>query len=70
MRSPYERARVAETSRRRRAVSPATVNRELALLRHLLRLAEEWGYIARAPKIRMLREDETGRRTADVGRSR
>jgi integrase len=34
------------------------VNRELALLRHRLRLAEEWGYITRAPRIRIGREDE------------
>jgi hypothetical protein len=35
-----------------RLVTPSTVNRELAILRHLLRLAEEWGYIAKVPKIR------------------
>jgi integrase len=39
-------------------VTPATVNRELALLRHLLRLAEEWGYIAKAPRVRMGKESE------------
>ncbi|MBI3104988.1 MAG: site-specific integrase [Candidatus Rokubacteria bacterium] len=37
---------------------PATVNRELAVLRHLLRLAEEWGYIAKVPKIRLAKEPE------------
>jgi integrase len=41
-----------------RLVTPSTVNREQAILRHLLRLAEEWGYIAKAPKIRLGREPE------------
>jgi integrase len=54
----YERQRVTETSKRGRVVSPATVNRELAMLRHLLRLVEEWGYITKAPRIRMGRESE------------
>jgi integrase len=38
-------------------VSPSTVNRELAVLRHL-RLAEEWGYIPKVPRIRMAKEPE------------
>jgi hypothetical protein len=54
----YERQRVTETSKRGATVMPATVNRELAMLRHLLRLAEEWGYIDKAPRIRMGREPE------------
>lgn len=54
----YERQRVTETSKRGATVTPATVNRELAMLRHLLRLAEEWGYIQKAPRIRMGREPE------------
>jgi integrase len=54
----YERQRVTETSMRGAAVAPATLNRELAMLRHLLRLAEEWGYIVKAPRIRMAREPE------------
>jgi integrase len=41
-----------------RLVTPSTVNRELAILRHLLRLAQEWGYIAKVPKIRLGREPE------------
>ncbi len=45
----YSRERAAHTSRLGRPVSPATRNRELAVLRHLLRLAEEWGYIDKAP---------------------
>ena len=39
---------------RRRKVCPATVNRELATLRRLLRLAHEWKEINRVPKIRLL----------------
>jgi integrase len=39
-------------------VTPPTVNRELAVIRHLLRLAEEWGYIEKVPRIRMAPEPE------------
>ena len=39
---------------RRKQVCPATVNRELATLRRLLRLAHEWKEINRVPKIRLL----------------
>jgi integrase len=54
----YERDRVVEKSKLGRLVTPSTINRELAILRHLLRLAEEWGYIAKVPKIRLGREPE------------
>jgi integrase len=54
----YERDRITETSKLGRLVTPSTVNRELAILRHLLRLAEEWGYIDKVPKIRLAREPE------------
>jgi integrase len=36
-------------------ISPASVNRELATLRRLLRLAQEWRVIDRVPRIRLLR---------------
>ncbi len=36
-------------------ISPASVNRELATLRRLLRLAYEWRVIVRVPRIRLLR---------------
>ena len=36
-------------------VSPASVNRELATLRRLLRMAHEWQIINRVPRIRLLR---------------
>jgi integrase len=39
---------------RRKAVAPATVNRQLATLRRALRLAHEWKVIDRLPKIRLL----------------
>ena len=46
---------------RRAAVGVATVNRELATLRRILRLAHEWKEIQRIPKIRLL----TGERVRD-----
>lgn len=39
---------------RRKTVSPAWVNRELATLRRSLRLAHEWKVIDRVPRIRLL----------------
>jgi integrase len=39
---------------RRKEVSPTTVNRELATLRRLLHIAEEWKVIRRVPKVRLL----------------
>ena len=39
---------------RRESVGPATVNRELATLRRILRLAYEWKEINRVPRIRLL----------------
>ncbi len=39
---------------RSKQVSPASVNRELATLRRLLRLAQEWREIDRVPRIRLL----------------
>ena len=51
---------------RRKLVCPATVNRELATLRRLLRLAHEWKEINRVPKIRLL----NGERMRDFTLSR
>jgi len=48
-------------SERRRLVEPGTVNRELATLRRMLRLAQEWKLIDRVPRIRLL----DGERTRD-----
>jgi integrase len=51
---------------RRASVGPATVNRELATLRRILRLAHEWNDIQRVPRIRLL----NGERTRDFVLSR
>jgi len=64
--SQYRDQRFATGSKNRkdkdgkpRALSAAAVNRELALLRHLLRLAhEEWGALAVVPKIRLEKEPQ------------
>ena len=44
---------------RNQKVSPATVNRELATLRRLLRLAQEWRVIDRVPRIHLLPGERT-----------
>jgi integrase len=54
----YEKDRVGEAARRERRLTPSTINRELAILRHMLRLAEEWGYLAKVPRIRLAPEPE------------
>jgi integrase len=54
----WDRERITQTSRLGRRISPASVNRELATLRHLLRLAEEWSYIPKAPKVRLSKEPD------------
>ena len=51
---------------RRATVGPATVNRELATLRRMLRLAHEWKEIQRVPRIRLL----SGERIRDFVLSR
>lgn len=51
----YIQARVRSKSRYGRPLSPASVNRELATLRRVLRLAHEWKEIQRVPKIKLLR---------------
>jgi integrase len=40
-------------------ISPASVNRELATLRRLLRMAHEWKVINRVPRIRLLRGERS-----------
>ena len=39
-------------------VSPATVNKDLRHIKAALRVAHEWGYLRKVPKVRMLREPE------------
>src|SRR3989454_5117792 len=57
--SHYKVMRAMDKTRSGKAVSPATVNRELAVVRHLLRLAvEEWGWLDKVPAVRLLKEPE------------
>ena len=64
--SAYRLRRLAATSERRKdadgkptALSAASINRPLALLRHLLRLAhEEWEVLADVPKVKLEKEPE------------
>ncbi len=51
----YKQRRTRQASRFGQPVSPASVNRELATLRRLLRLAQEWRVLDRVPRIRLLR---------------
>jgi integrase len=51
----YKQARARTQSRRKKLLSPASINRELATLRRLLRMAHEWKVIQRIPRIRLLR---------------
>ena len=51
----YKQRRTRQPSRYGRPLSPASVNRELATLRRLLRLAQEWKILDRLPRIRLLR---------------
>jgi integrase len=54
----YKQTRSRTQSRRKKPLSPASVNRELATLRRLLRLAQEWKIIDRVPRIRLLRGEQ------------
>jgi integrase len=51
----YKQHRSTAVSRYKKPLSPASINRELATLRRLLRLAQEWKIIDRVPRIRMLK---------------
>ena len=51
----YKQRRTRQSSRYGRPLSPASVNRELATLRRLLRLAHEWKVLDRVPRIRLLK---------------
>lgn len=52
----FRRKQIAHPERKSstNVVTPATVNRALAVLRRALRLAQEWKVIARVPRIKML----------------
>ena len=51
----YKQRRSRQASRYGRPLSVASVNRELATLRRLLRMAHEWKVLDRVPRIRLLR---------------
>ena len=72
--SGYKARRLATTRRCGDAEKPLTaaaVNRPLALLRHLLRLAhDEWGVLDRVPKIRTEKEPQGRLRWLNARRSR
>jgi len=51
----YKRTRTAKQTRHGRTLSPASVNRELATLRRLLRMAKFWKRIVAVPEIKLLR---------------
>lgn len=52
----YGTARLGEVSRLGRTLAPSTVNRELSLIRCMLRLARRWEYIDRVPDFELSRE--------------
>lgn len=54
----YKHQRARQVSRYGRPVTPASVNRELATLRRMLRMAHEWKLLGRVPKIRLLRGEK------------
>lgn len=54
-------ARAIEKHKTRRAKEgkgAGTINRELVTIKHFCRLAEEWGWLERAPKVSLLQEPE------------
>jgi len=53
----YRTARLATKSRRKMLLAPATVNRECALLRSILRMAVAWDELAKLPVFRMAKEE-------------
>lgn len=50
----YRQQRTATQSRRKQPMSRGSINRELATLRRMLRLAHEWKLIARVPRVKLL----------------
>jgi hypothetical protein len=57
----YKQRRSRAESRYGRSMSPASVNRELATLRRLLRLAQKWKVISAASRIELLRGERPRR---------
>lgn len=64
----YRQTRTATLSRRKRTLAAGSVNRELATLRRLLRLAYEWKVINRVPRIKLLRGEKSRESILQHGR--
>jgi integrase len=62
----YRVARLATTSRRGTKLAPATVNRECALLRSILRMAVAWDELAKLPMFKMAKEQGRERFLTDA----
>jgi len=58
----FKQFRLQEKTRRGNLTNPATINRELACLRSMLRLACDDGLLDKIPRIRMLPENERDRK--------
>jgi integrase len=54
----YRQVRAAKISRLGRILSPGSINRELATLRRMMRLAYEWKVIDRVPRVKLLRGEK------------
>jgi integrase len=64
----YEKARLGVRAKGRpRTVSPYTVANELAVLRHLLRLAKRWGYLDAVPEVVLPKRPEGRLRYLEPG---
>lgn len=50
--------RPGQGKRRGTTTSPATINNELRTLKRVLRIAERWKYLAKAPRVEFVREPE------------
>lgn len=52
------RSKAGKTTYKKSSPSPATINRELAVVSHLFSKAVEWGWVSSKPKIVRLKEDD------------
>jgi integrase len=54
----FTKARLEQEMRPGHKVKAGTVANELSVFRHLLRLAQEWGYVAEVPKVKLPKRSE------------
>ncbi len=54
----FTKARLEQEVRPGHKVKAGTVANELSVFRHLLRLAQEWGYVAEVPKVKLPKRSE------------